>query len=210
MTSLRLSISFALSLGVTVTLFWFLGAVTAMAPETGTWVPTVPVAIKRFIPEPIPKPPPVAVKPPKPEPKPVDHSGEIVGHKGLVPRMDPVPPGTGEGVFDPRGGIGTGEQVTGIPQVGRDRGPVPSVRIEPDYPQTARDRGIEGWVTFRFTVAVDGSVKDVAIVESQPPRVWDRATLRAVASWKYQPATKDGRAVEQRGMMATYRFELDR
>jgi TonB family protein len=93
---------------------------------------------------------------------------------------------------------------------GNDRAPVPQIRIEPDYPVQQKDRGIEGWVTFQFTVAANGSVKDVVILASDPPRVWDATTIRAVSTWKYQPATKDGRPVEQVGLRATYRFELER
>ena len=209
MTSLRLSTSFTVSLGVTATLFWFLSALIAARPETGIFVPTIPVAPKRLVPDVIPKPPPIAVKPPKPVPKPVGPNVEPVGRKGPG-LLEPIGPIDGGELFDPRIGIGP-RGTDELPQVtGRDRGPVPSVRIEPDYPPTARERRIEGWVTFRFTVAMDGSVKDVAIVESHPPRIWDSATLRAVSSWKYQPATVDGRPVEQRDMMATYRFELDR
>jgi protein TonB len=87
---------------------------------------------------------------------------------------------------------------------------VPQIRIEPDYPPQARDRGLEGWVTFRFTVTKEGRVKDIEIVDSEPQRIWDSATIRAVSSWKYQPALKDGAPVEQVGLMATYRFELER
>jgi protein TonB len=84
------------------------------------------------------------------------------------------------------------------------------VRIDPDYPPQARDRGIEGWVTFRFTVTASGSVRDIKILDSQPPRVWDSPTLRAVSTWKYQPAMKDGRPVEQAGVTVTYRYQLER
>ena len=207
MTSLRLSASFSLSLGVTAALFWFLGVVTSAVPETGTWVPTIPVEVKSFVPEVIVRPPP-PVKPPKVQPKPIDTSIRIIDPQTVGPRLDPTLIDEGR-MFDPRGGIGPHDQVTELPQTtGSDRGPMPSVRIEPDYPENAKQRGITGWVTFRFTVARDGSVKDVEIVDAQPKRVWDAATLRAVLSWKYQPAIRDGRPVEQTGLMVTYHFEL--
>jgi protein TonB len=87
---------------------------------------------------------------------------------------------------------------------------VPQVRIDPDYPQQAKDRGIEGWVQFRFTVTKEGRVKDVVIVDSKPKGMWDRETLRAVNNWRYQPALKDGKPIESRGMEVVYRYELDR
>jgi protein TonB len=93
---------------------------------------------------------------------------------------------------------------------GSDRGPVPQVRIDPDYPPQAKDRGIEGWVLFSYTVTKEGRVKDIVIVDSQPKGLWDRATLRAVANWRFQPALKDGKPVETRGMKTKYNYELER
>jgi protein TonB len=93
---------------------------------------------------------------------------------------------------------------------GSDRGCVPQVRIEPDYPPQAKDRGIEGWVLFSYTCTKEGRTKDVVILDSQPKGLWDRATLRAVANWRFQPALKDGKPVETRGIRAKYNFELER
>ena len=84
------------------------------------------------------------------------------------------------------------------------------MRIEPDYPTQARAQGLEGWITFRFTVTASGRVKDVQIVAAEPARIWDSATIRAVSSWKYQPAIVDGQPVERTGLTATYRFQLSR
>jgi protein TonB len=115
--------------------------------------------------------------------------------------------------FGGNGPLGPTQQsrIDELPRTGTaNRAPMPQVRIEPDYPPVARARGIEGRVTFRFTVAVDGRVKDVEILESDPPRIWDAATIRAVSNWKYQPAIRDGKPVEQSGLVATYRYELER
>ena len=114
--------------------------------------------------------------------------------------------------------FGSGEggirQGGGAPSVamasGSDRGPVPQVRLDPDYPPQAKDRGIEGWSLVQFTVTKEGRVKDIVILDGQPKGIWDRATLRAVANWRYQPALKDGKPVETRGMKARVNFELDR
>jgi protein TonB len=210
MTSIRLPISFSLALGATATLFWFLAALTASVPPTGIWVPTLRDIRVTHVPDDPPKPPPTPVKPPKPQPKLSEPmiGPSVIRHPGPAFEVDPFVPGDpwtqGDGSprpDDPR-------KITSLG--GTDHAPVPSVRIEPDYPSGAKDRGIEGWVTFRFTVAIDGSVKNVEIVDAQPPHVWDSATKRAVSSWKYQPAVKNGAPVEQQGMMATYRFELER
>lgn len=75
---------------------------------------------------------------------------------------------------------------------------VPIVRVLPQYPMRAADRGLEGWVNVEFTITTNGSVRDPVVVDSQPPRVFDRAALRAVKKWKYRPEIVDGVAVEVR------------
>ncbi|HKA13790.1 MAG TPA: TonB family protein [Myxococcota bacterium] len=213
MTSIRLPASFALSLVATATLFWFLGLLIAVDPR-GIVIPPVVPGInftRHIIDTPVVTKPPI-VRPPIEKPKPPPDVPTVVIDPAVVDpdtereALVPVPDGTREGPFGPRG---NGELAPGGTS-GSDRGPVPQVRIPPDYPPQVRDRGIEGWVTFRFTVAVDGSVKDVAILDSSPPRIWDSATIRAVSNWKYEPAIKDGRPVEQRGVTVTYRYELER
>ena len=91
-----------------------------------------------------------------------------------------------------------------------DSPPVPQARITPEYPPDAKERGIEGWVLFTYTVTKEGGVEDVVIVDSEPPGVWDRNTIRAVESWRFQPAIKDGEPVETRGIKSRLVFELDK
>ncbi len=49
-----------------------------------------------------------------------------------------------------------------------------------------------------FTVAVDGSVTNIEIRESTPPGVFDRAAIRAVEKWEFEPVIENGRPVEKR------------
>ena len=212
MTSLRLPVSFALSLCATATLFWFLGVLIAIAPRGEPIAVIRDVWVRRFVPEPV-EPPPVRPKPmpPKPSPKnelpaiaidpkttlPIDHES------GLIPLDDGLR--HGDGIAGPRGD-GKGLAELG----GADRAPMPEVRIEPDYPAQARAQHIEGWITFRFTVTASGRVQDVVIVAADPARVFDNATIRAVSTWKYQPALADGKPVARTGLTATYRFQLSR
>jgi protein TonB len=208
MTSIRLPISFFLSVLTTVALFWFLGMLTSRSEKLET-VPVLPgINFSTLVPEtetvhivhvrpPIPKPKPTGVSPIVTEPNVVRMDNESKG-------VSPVKFGPGE-LAGPQG---RGPEIAHAG--GNDRAPVPQIRIEPDYPVQLKDRGIEGWVTFQFTVTANGSVKDVVILASDPPRVWDAATIRAVSNWKYQPATKDGRPVEQTGLRATYHFEIEK
>jgi protein TonB len=92
---------------------------------------------------------------------------------------------------------------------GADRDAVPLVRIEPDYPMQARQRGIEGWVVLEFTISTAGTVKDVEVVASEPGTVFDRAAVQAVRKWKYNPKILDGKPVERSGVKIRLDFEME-
>jgi len=75
---------------------------------------------------------------------------------------------------------------------------VPTTRIEPTYPPRALRAGVEGSVTVEFTITTDGSVKDIEVIEADPPDIFNNAVIRAVKRWKFPPETVDGKAVERR------------
>ena len=79
-----------------------------------------------------------------------------------------------------------------------DSNVVPSLRIPPNYPNRALRSGIEGIVTVEFTITTDGSVKDAEIIEAEPPNIFDKSVLRAIAKWKFNPDMVDGQPVEKR------------
>lgn len=57
----------------------------------------------------------------------------------------------------------------------------------PAYPPAALRSGDSGEVVVEFTVNPDGSVSSPRVVRANPPRVFDRAALNAVRSWRFQP-----------------------
>lgn len=60
-------------------------------------------------------------------------------------------------------------------------------REAPKFPSEALDQGISsGTVKVRLSVAGDGSVTQVDIVESQPQGVFDKVVKRALFRWKYE------------------------
>ncbi len=85
---------------------------------------------------------------------------------------------------------------------------VPLVRIQPQYPREAAVAQIEGYVTIRFTITETGSVRNPQVIESRPARVFDRAAIRAILRWRFQPRVVDGVAVE-REATTTIDFDLD-
>jgi len=92
---------------------------------------------------------------------------------------------------------------------GTDRGVAPLVRINPDYPRRALERGIQGWVHVRFTITAAGTVKDLVVVDSEPKGVFDEAASKAVLRWRYNPRVENGVAVERVGEQTLIRFKLE-
>ena len=61
----------------------------------------------------------------------------------------------------------------------------PRIKFYPQYPVKAAAKKMEGFVTLSFIVAKDGSVYNVKVTESSPPKVFDQAAVEAVLKWKY-------------------------
>jgi protein TonB len=93
---------------------------------------------------------------------------------------------------------------------GSDTDVVPLVRVDPDYPPRAKQQGIEGWVEVEFTISPVGTVEEPVVTASQPPYVFDRAALRAVRKWRYNPKVEGGVAVARAGVRVRLRFEIPR
>jgi TonB family protein len=63
--------------------------------------------------------------------------------------------------------------------------PMPIRMPQPIYPQNALARGVEGQVVVEFGLAIDGSVRDLHVINAQPADVFDQAAIQAMRSWKY-------------------------
>lgn len=75
---------------------------------------------------------------------------------------------------------------------------IPIFRIDPQWPREALIEGTEGWVEVVFTILPDGSVEDPVVIDSEPPRLFDRNAMRAILRWKFKPRIVDGEAVSMR------------
>nr|WP_298716572.1 energy transducer TonB [uncultured Steroidobacter sp.] len=73
--------------------------------------------------------------------------------------------------------------------------------VSPSYPDSARKRGIEGWVELAFTVQTNGTVDQVEVRNASPADVFDDAAIRAVRQWRFEPVERNGQRVEQRAMV---------
>ena len=91
---------------------------------------------------------------------------------------------------------------------GSDRDIVPLVRVEPQYPARAKQRGVEGWVELMFTITATGRVADVVVTQSPPGPIFDSAAVKAVRRWKYNPKVENGVAVDRSGVRIRLTFTL--
>lgn len=69
-------------------------------------------------------------------------------------------------------------------------GAVPKIltRVNPDFPAEAARNGVTaGTVRARMRVGADGAVIGVDILESNPSGVFNRAVIRALSQWKFEP-----------------------
>ena len=67
------------------------------------------------------------------------------------------------------------------------RGIVPISRVLPEFPREAERKGYsKGTVVARLLIDEKGNVTEVKIVESNPPRYFDRAVINALSQWKFQ------------------------
>jgi protein TonB len=63
--------------------------------------------------------------------------------------------------------------------------------VQPEYPQEALMRGIEGWVDVSLEVNAAGEVVAPRIEDTSRGRLFNRAALNAVQQWKYEPRDGD-------------------
>ncbi len=67
--------------------------------------------------------------------------------------------------------------------------------LKVQYPSKATEFNIEGWVDLTFNVSPEGKVVNAVVVDATPPHIFDGAALSALTRARYQPVTRDGKAV---------------
>ena len=136
----------------------------------------------------IPKKPPPPKDPPPPPKMEINQDQNIEA----MPRMDlpnlNLPLVGGDGMFI--GNFATVDKTS-------EGDIIPLVVIRPMYPRDAAMKGIEGWVKVEFIITEIGTVKDPKVIDAEPPRIFNRAALRAILKWKFKPRVVDGIAVER-------------
>ena len=72
--------------------------------------------------------------------------------------------------------------------------PILVKEVKPQYNPEAKQAKIEGSVTLECVVETDGAVGDVHVTKSLDPGL-DREAIKAAKQWRFEPGTKDGKAV---------------
>lgn len=98
---------------------------------------------------------------------------------------------------DPNSPAGDGEGAT-----------LADIRTPPRYPAEALRNGIEGEVMLEFDVDATGVVREVIVVSSTPPGMFDDAAVAAARGWWMNPANHPPGTFPGR-QRAPIRFELD-
>ena len=80
-------------------------------------------------------------------------------------------------------------------------------RISPEYPTTARRKGIEGYVTLSLLINDSGHVEDIVIVESHPSGIFEQSAKDTVLQWSFAPGEYQGQPVSVR-VMQVLRYSL--
>ncbi|MEP4051424.1 MAG: TonB family protein [Litorimonas sp.] len=88
-----------------------------------------------------------------------------------------------------------------------DRDAQPLVRIPPIFPPRFLQGDNSGYCKVRFDVSPEGQPFNV-VTTVCTSRQLERATVKSVQKWKYNPKIVDGRSVSRSGVESTIRFDL--
>jgi protein TonB len=197
-------IAIAFALVVTFFLFWAMQALVTVSGELRESAdpPTIEfVRLKRDTsPQAEKREPPKREKPEQPPPPPQMNLAERVDPGGGSGEIVSLSDATSE--IAEASAVGTGS--------GGGQDAVPLVRVDPDYPPRARQRGIEGWVILSFTIGPTGSVESPSVLKANPTGIFEEAALRAVGRWRYNPKVENGVPVSRPGVKVRLTFTLPR
>ena len=121
------------------------------------------------------------------------------------PIVDRLPP------YEPPAGSGSGPTVADPPAPA----PKPALVLaeldqryaaafQPDYPASEQRREIEGSVRVRVLIGTDGRVKAIEQLSSDSPGFFEETRRRALAKWRFKPATRGGIAEESWKVMTVH------
>lgn len=162
-----------------------------------------PKPVERVVDQPQPAPQPYVPPSPFPAPGPVMDSTDVMP---IAPPLPIAPPPTA-----PSGSGTSGPVTVATPlPVLVDASVDPRYRadFQPDYPAFERNIGRDGVVVVRVLVGANGRVSAIEPVRSTSDAFFEATRKRALAKWRFRPATRDGVPVESWREM-TVRFTME-
>ncbi len=85
---------------------------------------------------------------------------------------------------------------------------VQQVMVPPQYPNTALNKGIEGYVDITFDVSPAGVTQNIRVMRASPEGVFEKAAIKAVQRWKYLP--RDSADAKPVTMQERIRFSTEK
>jgi protein TonB len=165
------------------------------------WLKMTPEKADKKPPEP-PKPADVKVADAKPEVKPAPPPVQVAAVERPV--LQPVSASAREVALPPSSASAPVQVASANPVQPAAAVPPPATalklisREQPGFPREALRKGVTtGHVTARISVGADGSVKNVEVISSSPPRVFDSAVVAAAMHWKYAPMAEPATTVTE-------------
>ena len=94
---------------------------------------------------------------------------------------------------------------------GAEDNPLPqpvATNAAPPYPEAARAAGLQGKVTLRLRIGVDGRVESLKLLTSSGVPSMDESALATVKQWRFEPARRLGRPVAM-DVKTSVKFEIE-
>ena len=82
-------------------------------------------------------------------------------------------------------------------------------KLLPEYPRQAIRYGIEGSVKVQFNVDSFGAVLDPFVVDSNPPGIFERASIKAVRKLIYEPPLFEEKPVNVNDVQVDIVFKFE-
>ena len=115
------------------------------------------------------------------------------------------------------------ELVSLVPETGKegpaiDQGPsafnaegdfIAILRPAPQYPSALAQKGIEGYVTVRYTITETGATDNI-VVTSSSHQGFERSVVKAVGKFKFKPRIEDGKPISVDNVYSTLEFKLEK
>ncbi len=141
-------------------------------------------------------PPPIPPKARSPE-APSDslvvlENGKVIFRLKPLEKVGPSSPKSGEPIPDPS--QAPGQPSAPDPALGSRGKANVQLRVEPEYPEAARQQHIQGPVVLEAKVGKDGVVQQLTVISGNSTLA--TAASDAVLQWRFNPLVQNGRAVQ--------------